>query len=262
MKRLNFFIIAFVCFLLMPGLLANSGMGKNLRKKNKLTILTYNVHLCVGVDNITDYQRVADIINRINPQVVALQELDSATHRSDGYITLNELATRTNMYPVYGPYFEYEGGKYGIGILSKEKPVKWESIPIPGRIENRLLIVELEDYILCCTHLSGIQEAKLKSVEILNGLFEESSKPVFFAGDLNSVPGSEVINNIERRWIMLNNPSVPTSPSYNPQKCIDYIFALIDSSHTFRINHNIVEKEPVASDHCPVWVEVVITKKK
>jgi endonuclease/exonuclease/phosphatase family metal-dependent hydrolase len=61
---------------------------------------------------------------------------------------------------------------------------------------------------------------------------------------------------------MLNDPSVPTFPSYNPQKCIDYIFALIDSCYTFRINHNIVEKESVASDHCPVWVEVVITEKK
>jgi endonuclease/exonuclease/phosphatase family metal-dependent hydrolase len=262
LKRLNFFIIALMWFLLVPALLANNGMGKNLRKKNKLTILTYNVHLCVGVDSKTDYQRVADVINRINPQVVALQELDSATQRSDGYVTLNELATRTNMYPVYGPYFEYEGGKYGIGILSKEKPVKWQSIPIPGRRENRLLIVELEDYILCCTHLSGIQDAKLKSVEILNDLLEESSKPVFFAGDLNSVPGSEVINNIEARWIMLNNPSLPTFPSNNPQKCIDYIFALKDNSYTFKINHNIVEKEPVASDHCPVWVEVVITEKE
>ena len=262
MEILSFLIIVSLSLLQMSGFLGHSEMDKNLRKKNKLTILTYNVHLCVGVDNKTDYQRVSDIITRINPQVVALQELDSATQRSNGSSTLNELATRTNMYPVFGPYFEYEGGKYGIGILSKEKPIKWESIPIPGRIENRLLIVELEDYIICCTHFSGIQVAKLKSVEILNGLFKECLKPVFFAGDLNSVPGSEVINSINTRWIMLNNPSVPTYPSYNPQKCIDYIFALKDSLHTFRINQNIVEKEQVASDHSPVWVEVIIDEKK
>lgn len=258
MKILNSLIVLSLYLILIPCLVGNCETDKSSRNKNHLRILTYNVHLCVGVDKITDYQRVADIINRINPDVVALQELDSATLRSNGYITLNELSKRTKMYSVYGPYFEYDGGKYGIGILSKEKPINWESIPIPGRIENRLLIVELEDYIICCTHFSGSNDAKLKSVEILNGLFKESLKPVFFAGDLNATPESDVIKNIESRWIMLNDPSVLTAPSYNPQKCIDYIFALKDDIHSFELTHNIVEKEPIASDHCPVWVEVII----
>jgi len=258
MKKLNSLIVLSLCLILMPCLVGNCKTDKSSRKKNHLRILTYNVHLCVGVDEITDYQRVADIINRINPDVVALQELDSATLRSNGYITLNELSERTKMYSVYGPYFEYDGGKYGIGILSKEKPVNWKSIPIPGRIENRLLIVELKDYIICCTHFSGSNDAKLKSVDILNGLFKESLKPVFFAGDLNATPESDVIKNIESRWIMLNDPLVLTAPSYNPQKCIDYVFALKDDNHSFELTNNIVENEPITSDHYPVWVELII----
>ena len=96
--------------------------------QSKVRILTYNVHLCVGVDGMRDYQRVADVILRIDPDIVALQELDSATIRSNGDITLEELASRTNMYFVYGPFFEYEGGKYGIGILSKKKPLNYSRL--------------------------------------------------------------------------------------------------------------------------------------
>ena len=34
------------------------------------------------MDDVCDFQRIADVINHIHPEVVALQELDSMTHRS------------------------------------------------------------------------------------------------------------------------------------------------------------------------------------
>ena len=81
---------------------------------------------------------------------------------------------------------------------------------------------------------------------------------MFFAGDLNVIPGSEVINHIETRWNMISDPLVPTFPSYNPQKTIDYIFYLKTGNLQYSIDSLAVEDEPVASDHCPVWAEVTI----
>ena len=259
MKNSILLVISCFCLFPIPNTSCSRDTTENPEKENELIIMTYNVHQCVGVDNKKDYQRVANIIIRINPQVVGLQELDSATQRSNGIIVLNELANRTNRYHVYGPYFDFEGGKYGVGILSKEKPINWKSVPIPGRIENRLLYVELKDFIFCCTHFSLTEEDRLKSVAILNELFKGFSKPVFFAGDLNSEPESETIKNIETKWTMLNNPADFTYPSDNPVKCIDDIFVLKDSIHIFKIEQSVVEKEPVASDHRPVWVKVTAT---
>jgi endonuclease/exonuclease/phosphatase family metal-dependent hydrolase len=67
-----------------------------------------------------------------------------------------------------------------------------------------------------------------------------------------------VIKNIENKWFMLNNPENPTIPSNNPQKCIDFIFGANFTGHTFQTIQSIVENEPMASDHLPVWVEVMI----
>lgn len=242
--------------ILLPFLTGFCDKGMTAPLNKTLRLLTYNVHLCVGSDGSRDYQRVAEIISRIDPDAVALQELDSATVRSNGDITLEELASRTGMHYVYGPYFNYDGGKYGIGILSKEKPVSYRSVPIPGRIENRLLIAEFEDYILCCSHFSGSDEAKLKSAIILNDLFKEAAKPAFFAGDLNALPGSDVINRINMQWNMINDPLVPTAPSTDPKKVIDYIFYLKDRNYEYEIEKVVVENEPVASDHCPVWTDI------
>ena len=226
-------------------------------RKKEFTIMTYNVRNCRGLDNVTDYQRVADIINRIDPRIVALQELDSATLRSNGVVVLNELAHLTGMHAVYGASIPYQGGKYGVGILTKDKPLGWRSVPLPGREERRsLLIVELSEVIICCTHFSLNEEDRMESVIIINDLFSDSVKPVFLAGDINATPESAVIKIIEERWTMLNDPDVSTFPADKPDRCIDYIFILKGSDAGLIPVSKHVEYEPLASDHLPLWVRV------
>jgi endonuclease/exonuclease/phosphatase family metal-dependent hydrolase len=163
------------------------------------------------------------------------------------------------MFKTYGASIAYQGGKYGIGILTKEKPVKWEIIALPGREERRsLLIVELKKYVVCCTHFSLTEEDRIASVDIINNSLKNFTKPVFLAGDFNAEPESQVIKSIENSWYLLSNPKQPTIPSNNPQRCIDYIFAANFNGHNFETVQTVVEQEPVASDHLPVWAVVRI----
>lgn len=225
--------------------------------ENTLKVLSYNVKNCLGMDGKTNYKRIADIIIRVNPDVVALQELDSATQRSNGVFVLDELARLTGMNRVYGASIDYQGGKYGIGILSKEKPVKWKRFPLPGREEQRsLLLVEFGDYVFGSTHFSLTEADRLASADILNAVCDEYKKPVIVAGDFNAVPSSAVISKISERWKVLNDTAMPTIPSNNPQRCIDYIFGYNSDSTDFSTKRALVVQEPVASDHLPVWVEI------
>jgi endonuclease/exonuclease/phosphatase family metal-dependent hydrolase len=68
--------------LLLSLLLCLSGYSQSLR------ILTYNVRNAKGMDNTINYDRVAAVIKEAHPDVVALQELDSATQRSGGKYVL------------------------------------------------------------------------------------------------------------------------------------------------------------------------------
>jgi endonuclease/exonuclease/phosphatase family metal-dependent hydrolase len=88
---------------------------------NQVKILTYNVKNCTGMDGKVNYQRIADIIKHVDPDIVALQELDSATQRSKGIVVLNELARMTGMYQTYGASIAFQGGKYGIGLLTRSE---------------------------------------------------------------------------------------------------------------------------------------------
>ena len=86
------------------------------QSQNSLRLMTYNIKNANGMDDVCDFQRIADVINHIHPEVVALQELDSMTHRSGQKYVLGEIAGRTQMHAYFAPAIDYDGGKYGIGL--------------------------------------------------------------------------------------------------------------------------------------------------
>lgn len=222
---------------------------------NPLKILTYNIRNAKGMDNVTDYDRVVNVIKRINADCVALQELDSATERSHGVVVLNELAKQTGMYASYNKSIPYQGGGYGIGILTKEKPLRTEALPLPGSEERRsILVVEMENYVICCVHWSLTRADRLASVDQINSLVKKyARKPVFLAGDFNTVPSSEEMQQLKGNWDILTDITQTTFPSNNPLQCIDYILNLKNSRYPVYVIDTKAENEPIASDHLPVW---------
>lgn len=228
-----------------------------------LKIVSYNIRNAKGMDDVTDFDRVATVINNIDGHAVAIQELDSATNRSNGIVVLDELAKRTNMYASYNGSIEYQGGKYGNGILTKEKPLHKEAIALPGREKRSLLIVELKDFVLCCTHMALNEEDRQESVEIIHEHTNKYTlKPVFLVGDLNATPDSKEIMYLKDNWIMLNDPTEPTFPSDNPKVTIDYLFLKHNKGFEHTVLGRAVVNEPMASDHRPLWVELKIKQIK
>ncbi len=228
-------------------------------EEGAIRILTYNIRNCIGMDGKTDFDRVADVIKAINPHVVALQEVDSVTRRMDGADVLRILAEKTGMYYAYGPAISFQGGKYGNAVLSVEKPVASSYIPLPGRQERRsLLMVEFEDYVLYCTHLNNRYPGdRHGSVKIIDYEARDAEKPVFLAGDINDTPGTYTLELLTANWQQLSGNDY-TFRSDRPDRCIDYIFGLIHDDFNYRVLQQVVVNEPVASDHLPVFVDVVI----
>ncbi len=225
--------------------------------KGVLRILSYNVKNCGGMDGKRDCDRTAAVIRTINPEVIAMQELDSATQRSGGVDILKTLAEKLDMYHVFGPSISYQGGKYGIGILSKEKPLRTSFLSLPGREERRgLLMAEFADYILFCTHLSLTREDRVESCRIINEQTDLLKKKAFLAGDFNDTEGSEALNTLNLKWTNLSG-NKPTIPVTTPEDCIDFIFGLNCFGCNYTVQKREVVNEQMASDHLPVFVDVL-----
>ena len=228
----------------------------------QIRLLTYNVHNCIGLDKQRDYSRIARTISRTNPDVVALQELDSATVRNGGVFALDTLRKLTGLHGFYAPSIPYQSGTYGIGLLSREKPLHVRTVPMPGREEARTMIVaEFRDYIFCATHQSLTPEDQLASVPLILQAIGSPGKPVFLAGDMNSQPQEKPQELLRRHFTALNDTAACTFPADRPHSCIDYIYALTDNGYRFEVVQDTVIAEPAASDHRPVLVTAKVSRR-
>lgn len=224
-----------------------------------IRLMSYNIRNATGIDEKRDIKRTAHIIDSVNPDVVAVQEIDSVTGRSRGANILAEIAGHTAMHHIFAPAINYDGGKYGIGILSKEKPLRHQIIALPGREESRaLLLVEFEKYIFACTHLSLTEEDRMASLKIINGIAASSNKPFFIAGDMNSHPDEPFIKAFVKDFTILSDTTAFSFPADKPVELLDYI--AVDSRFVgdVIVKSKSIVNQPVASDHRPVVVNLLL----
>ena len=230
--------------------------------QNTLKLMSYNIKNANGMDNVCNFQRIANVINNTSPDVVAIQEVDSMTNRSGQKYVLGEIAERTQMHGYFAPAIDYDGGKYGIGLLTKQVPLRLQTLPLPGREEARTLILaEFADYIYCCTHMSLTEEDRMKSLELVKAFTSSSTKPLFLAGDMNAEPESGFIKKLQKDFQILSNPKQHTLPAPDPKETIDYIATLKQNAKGFAVISAKVINEPMASDHRPILVELRTAEK-
>ncbi|NLX65279.1 MAG: endonuclease [Bacteroidales bacterium] len=219
--------------------------------------MSYNIHHGEGMDAKMDIERIGKLIIAVNPEVVGLQEVDSVVARSGNIDILQMLSEQTGMKGTFGYSILHDGGKYGNGMLTREKPLSVKKIALPGAKEARsALVVELDKYVVVNTHLSLTNEERLESVKIITDAVKTYDKPVFLMGDLNATPDSEPITFLQDKWQILSNPKQPTSPSVNPRSTIDYILGYTANGQTYAKYKAQVIDEQVASDHRPLFVDI------
>lgn len=222
-----------------------------------LRLMSYNIHNGIGMNRITDYTRISDVINNVKPDVVAIQEADSVTTRSKGADVMLELGKQTGMHHYFSRAIKFGGGSYGIGLLSREEPLSLTCRPLPGTEEARtMLVAEFKDYVVICAHLSLTEADRITSAGILGEEAAKWSKPVFLAGDWNMTPDSKPMESIKEYFRPLNNTKLFTFPADKPDRCIDYI--AVDNRHQKSIKTKAfkVIDERMASDHRPIVADI------
>lgn len=230
--------------------------------QDTLRIMSYNIRNCRGLDNIYDIQRTADVIRNSDADIIAIQEVDSVTRRSKGVDIADTLATLCKMHAYYSTAIEYDGGKYGVAILSRKKAIATYRAALPGREEKRtILIAEYPELTFACTHLSLNEEDRMASLEIIDSIAKECKKPFIIAGDLNDNPQSPFIKELSRNWKIIAPNEEPTFPADKPNVTIDYIAAIKECERDIESVDSKVIEEPTVSDHRPIVTTIIIKKR-
>lgn len=225
---------------------------------DRLVLMTYNVHGCLGTDQVRSTKRISDIVNKMKPAAVGMQELDSVVPRSGNRYYLEELGKETGMLYEFSNSYAGFGGAYGNGLLLSQKALYIKRCPLPGEEPRSFIFAEYPDYCFGTTHFDLTEDAKLESAKIIGEIVQKYDKPFFITGDMNIEPGSAPYIEMMKHFRTLNDTRLFTFPANAPTSTIDYIMVHDVPGITVTTDKTEVYPEPLASDHRPVIVTLSI----
>jgi endonuclease/exonuclease/phosphatase family metal-dependent hydrolase len=234
--------------LALVGLLAGcAGVGQGGRGGREVTVLVYNIHAGTDTARQNNLARVAELVRGTEADLVLLQEVDRNTQRSGPTDQPAVLARLTGYSVAFGRTIGFQGGDYGIALLSRW-PIRRDTlIPLvvtapPGRTtegrEQRGVLMAVVDapggpLAVLNTHLDASGEDLWRTQEIAGVLRAaaavEAGAPLLVGGDLNALPESPVHQALagagfRDAWPECGVGDARTFPVNAPARRIDYLY--------------------------------------
>jgi endonuclease/exonuclease/phosphatase family metal-dependent hydrolase len=238
----------------------------------ELRVLVYNIHAGKDAGGIDNLARVVDLVRTTGADVVLLQEVDRGTRRSGQVDQPAVLARQTGFAVAFGKTLDYDGGEYGIAMLSRwpiaeqgvtrlpvEPPQRRSGGSYEPRGAQRVIVRGSDvEIALVNTHLDASREDHYRRQEARTvvGIVADLGSPVLVGGDFNSTPESEVQADIRSAglrdaWLECGRGDGFTYPADRPTKRIDYLYL---TGRTACTRAEVLAT--MASDHRPLLVTV------
>lgn len=231
-----------------------------------IRVMTYNIHVGIGMDKKLDLQRIADVINKEKPDLVGLQEVDRGVQRTQRIDEIVELSKLTRMDYAFAFNLPYQGGQYGVAILSRF-PIR----ATEHRLYKNLREAERRGFIraevkidgrvvqFVTTHLDyQHDDGRLFEAQQMLAFLGDVKGPLIVVGDFNDLPTGQTYqlmrNAFDDAWIDGRGAGEGFSyPADKPTKRIDYIF--MRSTDQIRTRRAWIV-QTLASDHIPVVADL------
>ena len=245
-----------------------------------MRVLVYNIHAGKDASGVDNLERVARIVADEGADIVLLQEVDRGTQRSGNVDQVAELRRMTGFHGAFGRTLDYQGGQYGIAILSRWPIVTDTMIQLPvvppqeraggsyeprGALHARVSVPGRPQPInVVNTHLDPSGDPHYRRQEIagvLRAIAGMDDGLTFLGGDLNATPDDSAIASIagsglRDAWIACGGEGPGLSyPASTPVKRIDYLWLPAPVVCT---DARVLETQ--ASDHRPVLVTFTISR--
>lgn len=233
-----------------------------------IRVATYNIKHGLGMDGRLDLERTATTLHALDADIIALQEVDERARRSGTIDQASWLAERLGMHAAYGAFMDFQGGRYGLAILSRTPIESHESWRLPDGNEPRVALAAHirtdsgETITAVAVHFDWVEDDGYRFAQAGETIsrLQALETPWIVFGDFNDVPGSRTMNAFERigRNAAKLEGRAATFPSDQPEIEIDYIFN--GPPARWRPASAEVIPESLSSDHRPVITELCLIR--
>lgn len=246
----------------VPTMTLQPGSEATPDRHAELRLVTWNIHGAVGTDGACEPGRIARVLQEIDADVVALQEVPLGGGTAPGLSAdvLAALSEATGWQAVAGPTLDTPARRVGNGVLTRWPILETRTLDLSfGSREPRgALDVDIqlpgEPLRVVATHLGLSRRERRAQIAQLLATFERPALPVILAGDINEWLLWR------RAWRMLAAhfraaPAPATFPSRWPMLALDRIWMhpveRLVSVRAWRDG-----EARVASDHLPLVAHI------
>lgn len=235
-----------------------------------LRAASYNIKHCRGNDDKVNLERTAETLKSLKADVIGLQEVDNGAKRSGSVKQPEELGKRLSMHHAFGAFMDFDGGQYGLAILSKHPLGEVKSIRLPEGNEPRVALaaeVKLpggETITVVNVHFDWVRDDKFRFAQAseLAKHLRELRTPYLLLGDFNDQPKSRTLELFHSLASEVKKPETNrfTFSSTSPRSEIDFLFVAPQPRWGEAMTEVIDEK--MTSDHRPIVAELVLKAAK
>jgi endonuclease/exonuclease/phosphatase family metal-dependent hydrolase len=218
----------------------------------------FTVHRYIKTSS-SHLDRIIEFIKESKADIVGLVEVDTGSYRTN---FMNQVETVANHLKHYH-HSSIKYGKRSLGralpilnkqanaILTKEKAPVINYHYFPRGFKKLIIEVDVRGVRFFLVHLSLQKRIRRMQLEHLSGIVKTDG-PMIIAGDFNALSGPDELEDFQTELGLVNpnKKNIPTYPSWNPKKQLDFILC------TKEIKIKKFEAPEVRfSDHLPLILD-------
>ena len=232
-----------------------------------MRFILYNIRYATGPklhqsanSSQKNLQRISTFLNKKEPDLVGLVEVDHGSYRSGGRDQAELLADGLGHYHTHSIKYEHNSfwrrvpilRQQGNAFLARDR-IRGETFHFFKSGMKRLVIeIEMQHVVVYLVHLAIGTKTRHRQLNALYKMVRKTELPCLVAGDFNMLSGEKEIEIFLAATGLrnANHSRLPTYPSRNPHRHLDFVLY----SKGIQIK-NFEVPEVLYSDHLPILID-------
>jgi len=230
----------------------------DMGNKTQIRLASYNMRKCVGLDRRRRPERIVQVLNSLDADIIALQEADRRLGARPAALPARLIEAETDFSCVALPGAGPSLGWHGNAVLLRKglKASRIRPLELPGTEPRGAVMVEIDGRInIVATHLGLLRRNRRQQLEAICRAVANHDLPTAIVGDFNEWSRQRGLEPLAADF-SVHSPG----RSYHAARPVAALDRVALGAGLTLVDGGVCETAlaRIASDHLPIWVDVAL----